>query len=80
MGQRMDLDMAGLSQAVDALRVQAETVEMGRYEIGRSDISTFSTVSGFRNVGLRLGRISDFYSPEALGALADRCCVSAQRR
>ena len=71
MGQRMDLDMAGLSQAVDALRVQAETVEMGRYEIGRSDISTFSTVSGFRNVGLRLGHISDFYSNEALDAFTN---------
>ena len=65
MGQRMDLDMAGLSQAVDALRVQAETVEMGRYEIGRSDISTFSTVPGFYGVGLQLERISEFYPPKA---------------
>ena len=44
---------------------------MGRYEIGRSDISTFSTVSGFRNVGLRLGHISDFYSNEALDAFTN---------
>ena len=65
MGQRMDLDMTALGQAVDTLRVQAETVGMGRDEIGRSDISTFSTVPGFYGVGLQLERVSEFYSPEA---------------
>lgn len=60
MGQRMDLDMAALGGAVDAPRVQAKTLGAGRNEIGRSDISTFSTVPRFHGVGLRLGRISSF--------------------
>ena len=77
---RVVLETSEVEQGVRVLRNIATTLFQPGTTIGQSDLSTFSTVSGFRNVGLRLGRISDFYSPEALGALADRCCVSAQRR
>ena len=71
---RVVLETSEVEQGARVLRNIATTLFQS------SDLSTFSTVSGFRNVGLRLGRISDFYSPEALDALADRCRVSGRRR
>ena len=80
MNERLSIEIGDIEQAATGLRKLAEPLWTSSRRESLSDLSAFSTVSGFRNVGLRLGRISDFYSPEALGALADRCCVSAQRR
>ena len=75
MNERLSIEIGDIEQAATGLRKLAEPLwapsSLNRF----SDLSTFSTVSGFRGVGLRLGRVSSFYSPEALGSLADHCCV-----
>ncbi len=75
MGNGIDLDLNSLNLAIEYLRRQADVLGSRTAETGRSGLTAFSTVSGFRGVGLRLGRVSSFYSPEALGSLADHCCV-----
>ena len=68
---RLTIDTEVIEQAIaDLRREPTRLLNYGRH-LGFSELSSFSTVSGFRNVGLRLGRISDFYSVEALDALSN---------
>ena len=76
---RLDLDTTALDQLTTDLRRHSAHLIARQLVSSHSDLSMFSTASGFRGVGLRLGRVSDFYSPEALDALTDRCCVSGRR-
>ncbi len=68
---RLHVDTIALDQATTDLRRHAADLMAGGFEHSHSDLSTFSIVSGFRGVGARLGRVSEFYSPEALTALSD---------
>ena len=71
MSEHITIEISEVEQAVTGLRKIAEPLGLPGRREGLSDLSSFSTVSGFRNVGLRLGRISDFYSVEALDALSN---------
>ena len=72
---RVAIETEAIEQAIAGLRKESVRLLGQRRHDGASALSAFSTVSGFRGVGLRLGRVSSFYSPEALGSLADHCCV-----
>lgn len=71
MNERLSIEIGGIEQAVTGLQRLAKPLGSSGRREGFSELSTFSTVSGFRGVGLRLGRVSDFYSPEALTALSN---------
>ena len=69
MGNRIVIDAEFLEHAVEDLRKLGSQLFTSGVQRNYGGLSTFSTVSGFRGVGLRLGRVSEFYSPEALDAL-----------
>ena len=71
MTNGIDLDVNSLDLVIQSLRRQADSIGFNLRGHNRSGTSTFSTVSGFRGVGLRLGRISSFHSVEALDALSN---------
>lgn len=65
--KRLHVDTIALDQATTNLRRHAADLMAGGVVDSHADLSTFSTVSGFRGVGARLE------------ALVDRCCVSGRR-
>ena len=71
MREHITIEIGEIEQAVIGLRRLTEPLWAPSWLNRFSDLSAFSMVSGFRNVGLRLGRISDFYSVEALDALSN---------
>ena len=71
MNERLSIEIGDIEQAATGLRKLAEPLWTSSRRESLSDLSAFSTVSGFRGVGLRLGRVSEFYSPEALDAFTN---------
>ena len=71
MSDRIFLDLEGVKRAVLVLRNQSTSLVDSLSGTDKRALSAFSTVSGFRGVGLRLGRVSEFYSVEALDALSN---------
>jgi len=62
---RLTIDTEVIERAISGLRKESASLLADDLQKGFSELSSFSTVSGFRNVGLRLGRISDFKTSEA---------------
>ena len=68
---RVAIETEAIEQAIADLRKESSCLLDDDLQKAFSELSTFSMVSGFRGVGARLGRVSEFYSPEALTALSD---------
>ncbi len=66
---RVAIETEAIEQAIADLQKESACLLGDDLQKAFSALSAFSTVSGFRGVGLRLGRVSEFYSPEALDAL-----------
>ena len=58
MSDRIFLDLEGVKRAVLVLRNQSASLVDSLSGTDKTALSTSSTVSGFRGVGLRLGRVS----------------------
>lgn len=56
---RLHVDTIALDQATTDLRQHAADLMAGGFVDSHSDLSTFSMVSGFRGVGVRLGALVD---------------------
>ena len=65
MREHITIEISEVEQAVIGLRRLTEPLWAPSWLNRFSDLSAFSMASGFRGVGLKLGRISDFHSPEA---------------
>lgn len=78
MSARMQVDSISVEQAIASLRGEAGRLNTASSCRGTSALGAFSTVSGLREVGQKLGHVSGFYAPEAVGVLARHMLDAAQ--
>ncbi|QYH19427.1 hypothetical protein JKI95_10070 [Corynebacterium aquatimens] len=74
----MLVDQTSVEQAIASLRAEAGRLNAASGCRGTPALGAFSLVSGLREVGQRLGHVSGFYAPEAVGVLARHMLDAAE--